>query len=117
MQDDITWSDCSSSRYLQQDDIVPKEGRTVTIEKFERQIIEGKAGEPDKEKVCVKFAEFDKWFVLNSTNGKAIKKFTNSSMPLDAEGKQIEIFVDPSISFGGQIVGGIRIRPASDGSY
>ena len=113
MQDHITWSDCSSSRYLQQDDIVPKEGRTVTIEKFERQIIEGKAGEADKEKVCVKFKEFDKWLVLNSTNGNAIKKFTNSTMPLDSEGKQIEIFVDPSVSFGGKIVGGIRLRPAS----
>lgn len=116
MQDDISYSDCSGSQYLKQDD-VPEAGKTVTIEAFERRVIEGRNGEPDRQKICVKFKEFDKWLVLNSTNGDAIRIHTNTRQPVESVGKQIELYVDPNVAFGGKIVGGIRIRPVTDIPY
>ena len=112
MQEAYLWSDCSDSKYLKQDDINPN-GQTVTIDSFEKRIIEGRNGEPDKTKLCCKFKEFDKELVLNATNGDAIRLFTQSENPIDAIGKQIEMYVDRSISFGGKIVGGIRFRQIS----
>ena len=109
----ITWGDCSGSQFLKQDDIVPTSGKIVTIEDFDRKLVKGNGNEADREKVCVKFEEFDKWLVLNSTNGAALAAFTNTSKPSDSIGKQIEIYVDPTISFGGKIVGGVRLRPAT----
>ncbi len=87
--DDITWGECSESQFLKQEDIVPREGKIVTVERFERKIVKGNGIEPDKRKVCVKFEGFDKFLVLNSTNGSAIKTFTNSLQPSDSIGKQI----------------------------
>jgi len=116
MKDDISYSDCSSSQYMKQDD-VPEEGKLVTIEAFERRVIDGRNGEPDKKKVCVKFEEFDKWLVLNSTNGDAIRIHTNTKSPTDSIGSQIEIYVDPNVAFAGKIVGGIRVRPVVDIPY
>ena len=113
---EITWGDCSGSQYLKQDDI-PQAGVIVTIEAFERRVIEGRNGEPDKPKVCVEFEEYDKLLVLNSTNGDAIRIHTNTERPDQAIGKQIELYVDPNVAFGGKIVGGIRIRAIADIPY
>jgi hypothetical protein len=98
---------------LKKDD-VSVHGENVTVEAFEKRTIEGRNGEPDKVKLCVKFHELDKWLVLNATNGDALRKFTDSAAPLDAVGKQVEIYQDESIAFGGKIVGGVRIRPATN---
>ncbi len=121
MKENISYSDCSGSQYLKQDD-VPEEGRTATIQDYEKRTIEGRNGEPDRTKVCVKFEEFDKWLVLNSTNADAIRIHTNTKQPAESIGKQIEIYCDPNVAFGGKIVGGIRIRPVhirpvADNSY
>jgi len=117
MKEDITWSDCSESQFLSQDDIVPATGKLVTIESFEKREIEGRNGEPDKEKVCVKFEEFEKPLVVNKINGDSIKVFTESPTPEDSVGKQLEIYIDETVSFGGKIVGGIRLRPVADIPY
>jgi len=101
---------------MKQDD-VPEDGKIVTIEAFEKRVIEGRNGESDREKVCVKFEEYDKWLVLNATNGDAIRIYTNTKQPYESIGKQIEIYVDPTVAFGGKIVGGIRIRPVADIPY
>ena len=114
LNNDITWGDCSGSQFLKQDDIVPTSGRIVTIEGFDRKLIQSNGNEPDKQKVCVKFEEFEKWLVLNSTNGAALAEFTNTSTPGDSVGENIQIYVDPTVSFGGKIVGGIRFRPATE---
>ncbi len=110
---EITWGDCSGSQFLKQDDVVPATGRPVTIEEFDRKLVKGNGNEPDKQKICVKFKELEKWLVLNSTNGAALSTFTDTRTPFDAIGKEIEIYVDPTVSFGGKIVGGIRFRPVT----
>ena len=113
----ITWGDCSASEFLKQDDINPPEGVIVTIERIERKLVSGNGVEPDKTKVCVKFQESEKFMVLNSTNASAIKTFTRSVTPDESIGKQIEIHVDPTVTFGGRLVGGIRFRPVPDSRY
>ncbi len=112
-QGDLKWTDGSNSMYLKQDDIDPA-GMVVTIEQIEMRTIEGRNGEADQEKMCCKIEEYDKWLVLNATNRQAIKLYTNSATPAESIGKQIEIFVDPNIAFGGKIVGGIRLRQVQD---
>ncbi len=114
MQEDITWADCGSSQFLSVDDIVPKSGMTVKIESYEKRLIEGRNGEPDKTKVCVKFEEFEKPLVMNKTNGLTIKSVTGSDMPCDSIGREIEIYVDPNIQFGSKLVEGIRLREVQE---
>ena len=114
MQENITWADCGSSQFLSVDDIVPKSGKTVRIVGFEKRLIEGKNGEPDKNKVCVKFSEFDKPLIVNKTNGLTIKKVTGSDLPVDSIGREIEIYVDQNIQFGNKLVEGIRLREVQE---
>jgi hypothetical protein len=108
--DTLTWGDASGAQFLKKDDINPG-GQVVTIAKFEMTDIEDRDGGL-KQKVCVHFEGVDKPLVLNSTNANALKLFTGAEVPLDAIGKKVEMYVDPSVSFGGQIMGGIRFRPA-----
>ena len=116
MNEDISYSDCSGSQYLKQDD-VSEDGQTVTIEAWEKKFIEGHNGEQGKKKVCVKFEEFDKWLPLNSTNGDAIRTHTKTQKPEESIGSQLEIYRDANIAFGGKIVGGIRLRPVVEIPY
>ena len=111
---EITWGDCSDSEFLKKEDILPPDGKTVTIEAFERKLIKGQGHEPDKKKVCVKFEELDKWLVLNATNSGALSTLTRSRSPAESVGKQIDLFVDPDVTFGTQTVGGIRFKDATE---
>ena len=115
MSETITWGDCSESEYLKKEDIYPPEGVTVTIEAYQKKTIKGNGGEPDKEKVCVKFKEFDKWLVVNSTNGSSLKADTGSDSPAESIGKRIDIYVNNFIEFAGKTVGGIRFKPFEAG--
>ena len=71
-KDVITWGDCSESQFLKQDDIVPPDGMIVTVERYERKLVSGNGTEPDKDKVCVKFKEFEKFLVLNRLCSESI---------------------------------------------
>jgi len=111
---DLTWGDCSDSEYLKKEDIFPPEGITVTVEAIEKKVIRGQGNEPDKEKVCIKFEEYEKWLPMNSTNGNLLKEITNAASPADSVGKQVDLYVDPTVTFGNKTVGGIRFKPASE---
>lgn len=50
--------------------------------------------------------------VLNATNSKIMKGFSNNSPFVeDWNSKLIELYIDPTIKMKGEIVGGVRIRP------
>jgi hypothetical protein len=66
--------------------------------------------QPPEMKWVLKFAEVEKPMVLNSTNGQLIAAFTGSEDFDDWIGRQIVAYFDPSVSFGGQLKGGIRVR-------
>lgn len=48
--------------------------------------------------------------VLNSTNGQIIAQITKSEDTDDWKGWKIVLYDDPNVSFGGKLVGGIRVR-------
>lgn len=99
--------DLKQSRFLTQRDIERPVLVTITACKEVNVAMQG--AEPD-ERWTLSFREFDKSMVLNSTNGQTIAAITGSEESDDWIGHQIVIFVDPTISFGGKLVGGIRCR-------
>ena len=110
--DALTWGDASQSQYLTKDDLL-KDGQVVTIDHFEKRDIESRDGNV-QHKMVMFVKELEKPLVLNKTNAQTIKAITGTDVPADAIGEKIEIYVDPSVSFGGQIIGGIRVRHAAE---
>jgi len=100
-------SEMIPSNYLKQSDF--PEDYIVTIAKVERKNIamEGKQAEY---KWLAFFREFEKPMVLNSTNIHALEKVTGSDDTDDWTGKQVIVYVDENVSFGGELVGGLRIK-------
>ena len=56
------------------------------------------------------FQELDKPMVLNTTNLNLCAKACGSDDTDDWFGHQVILYEDPSVSFGGKIVGGIRVK-------
>lgn len=58
------------------------------------------------------FKEGVKPFVLNATNAKIMKSFSNGSPFVeDWDNKLIELYIDKNVKMKGEVVGGVRIRP------
>ena len=102
-----TIHDLKESRFITQHDVEP--AVIVTIESFE-EINVAKAGAEEEFRWCVWFKEFDKAMTLNSTNGQIIASIIGSEELNDGIGLNVVLYRDPNISFGGRVVGGIRIR-------
>ena len=84
-------------------------GILVTIrEVFQENV--AKDGAPEELRWCISFNECEKPMVLNSTNGQIIAQVTASEDTDNWPGKQIVLYDDPNVSFGGKLVGGIRCR-------
>lgn len=95
------------SKYLKQDDI--GEGKLVTISGLKRVNL-AQEGDAPEFKWTISFEELDKPMVLNSTNIQLCERACGSDDTDDWIGKRIVLYVDENVSFGGKIVGGIRIR-------
>jgi len=67
-------------------------------------------GAPEDLKWIISFSEIEKPMVLNSTNGQLIAQITGSDETDNWYGHKIVLYEDPSISFRGKVVGGIRVR-------
>ena len=99
------------SNYLKQSDF--PEDYIVTVREVTRKNI-AMDGKPADYKWLAHFNEFEKPMVLNNTNIQLIAKACGSEDSDDWTGKQIIVFVDENVSFGGEIVGGLRIRKHKD---
>jgi hypothetical protein len=97
----------TNSKYLTKND-VGDDGLILTIKGFKKEILEGDNG--DEEKVILYFVEDVNPMVLNRTNSQLVGIATGAANAGEARGKQIVVYNDPSISFGGKVTGGIRIR-------
>lgn len=97
----------SKSRYLSKSD-VGEDGLLLTIKGFRMETIEGDNG--DEEKMVLHFMEAVKPMVINRTNAQLIGVATGCKTAGESKGKQIVVWFDPSIGFGGKITGGLRIR-------
>jgi hypothetical protein len=69
-----------------------------------------KEGAPEELRYCLSFHETDKPMVLNNTNGQIIAQITKSEETDAWPGHKIVLYDDPNVSFGGKLVGGIRVR-------
>ena len=67
-------------------------------------------GEPAELKWALHFEELDKPLIINSTNAELIAKIIGSEDTDDWNGYKIVLYKDDNVSFGGKLVGGIRVR-------
>lgn len=95
------------SKYLKQSDL---DGETeVTIVKIGQLNVAREDQEPEM-KWAVRFQEFKKPMVLNSTNIQLLSKACESEESEDWIGRKVVIYADPNVSFGGKLVGGLRVK-------
>ena len=94
------------SKYLKQGDIDNEV--VVTVDKVGKGNIAKEGDEPEY-KWMVRFREFKKPMILNSTNIKRLAKVCGSDDSDDWSGQRVTLFVDPDIEFAGNVVGGLRI--------
>jgi len=109
---DLSFGDLvpSESKYLKKED-VGEDGLILTVKGFRIETLDSDGGQEDK--VILHFMEDVKPMVLNRTNSQLIAIATGASKAGDARGKQIVVYNDPTVSYGGKITGGLRIRKIS----
>ena len=95
------------SKYLKQSDV--EEETEVTVVKVGQINVAREDQEPEM-KWAVRFQEFKKPMVLNSTNIQLLAKACESEDTDDWIGKKVIIYSDPNVSFGGKLVGGLRVK-------
>lgn len=100
-------SEMIESKYLKQSDF--PNPLIVTVAKVGKVDL-AKEGEKPQPKWAVRFQEFDKPMILNGTNIQLLEKACGSDDTDDWIGKEVIVYTDESVSFGGQVVGGLRIR-------
>lgn len=97
-----------NSKYLSKED-VGEDGTILTIKGFSLEMIKGDKGEEDK--VVLTFQEPNvKPMVINRTNSQLLRQSTGAKTAGEARGHQIVVYNDPSVGFGGKVVGGLRIK-------
>ena len=100
-------NELKKSNFLKKEDV--GRGALVTISDVRQENI-AKEGAPEEMKWCLYLKEFEKPMVLNSTNGQLIAKITGSDESDHWAGVKVVLYDDPSITFGGKLTGGIRVR-------
>lgn len=102
-------NDIRSSKFLKKEDV--GEGSLVTIRSVGQQNVAKEGAEEDL-KFVLHFDEFEKPFVLNSTNAQIIAKIAGAEDDIESRwvGTKIVLYNDPNVSFAGKITGGIRAR-------
>jgi len=99
--------DLKNSKYLTQHDVEPPVVVTFQAYREENVAQDGENADP---KYIFKFRELDKPLVMNFTNGSLVESILGTDDFDQWMGKEVVLYRDPTISFGGRITGGIRIR-------
>ena len=99
----------SESKYLAKED-VGTEGMNLTIKGFKRETVG--SGKDADERAVVFWEEDVKPMVLNKTNKNRIKHYLGVSTSEEAAGKVVNAYNDPDVEYGGEIIGGLRLRGA-----
>ena len=99
----------SKSDYLKKED-VGEDGVILTIKGFKYETLETDNG-GEEQKLAMFFQEEDyKPMIVNRTNAQLLQVATGSANAGEAKGKKIIVYNDASISFGGKVTGGLRIK-------
>lgn len=99
-----------NSKYLAKED-VGEDGVILTIKGFRMETL--KSDDGDEDKMIMYFTEDVKPMVLNRTNAQLIGVVTGVKTAGEARGKQLVVYNDPTVGFGGKITGGLRIKKLS----
>lgn len=99
--------DLKNSKYLTQHDVEPP--IVVTFHAYKEENV-AKEGERPDPKYIFKFRELDKPLVMNFTNGSIVSSILGTEDFDQWMGKEVVLYRDPTVGFGGKITGGIRIR-------
>lgn len=104
-------SEMRESKFLKQSDVQSAHGPFVlwTVHGVERVNVAKEGAEPEY-KWGMTFEESDKPLVLNSTNIQLCERIFGSDDTDHWNGKKLVLYVDPNVSYGGKVVGGIRVR-------
>lgn len=100
-------SEMRESKFLKKEDV--GRGVLATIAGCDQMNV-AMEGAGQELKWCLHFKELEKPLVLNSTN---IQLCANICASEDTDywvGKRIVLYTDPNVSYGGKLVGGIRVR-------
>ncbi len=111
-------NDLSESKYLKKEDVDPPILAEITG--YEQVNVE-KDGKPPKWRYILKMKGISKQLplnkeneekpmVLNKTNGNRVARITGTGDFDGWIGHQVVLYNDPDVEFGGELVGGIRIR-------
>lgn len=100
-------SEMINSNYLKKEDI--EDDTIVTIVGVKKANIAREDQEAEY-KWLIKFTEFEKPMVLNSTNIQLLARACNSDDTSDWKNKQVVLYVDDNVSFAGKLVGGLRVK-------
>lgn len=95
------------SKYLKKEDV--GRGVLATVSHLDRVNVAMK-GEAPEHKWVIYFQELEKGLVLNATNIQLCERAFQSDDTDQWVGKPLVLYTDDNVSFGGQIVGGIRVR-------
>jgi hypothetical protein len=95
------------SKFLRKDDI--EDDTPATIKKLSLEDMPGDSGD---QRFVLFFKGQDKGMVLNTTTIRMLEKAFGDESD-DWVGKSVIIYVDPNVSYKGQVVGGLRLRPTS----
>lgn len=82
----------------------------ATIDYVAQEKVTGVGGKSEIE-VVAHFSDGNKPLILNKTNMKTIQKIYKTPYIDDWKGRKIQIYYDPTVKFGRETVGGLRIRP------
>lgn len=102
-------SDMIVSKFLRKEDF--DEDRVMTIKGVKLEDMPGDSGD---QKWVLYFREEAKGMALNVTSIRVLEKAFGD----DSDhwiGNRVKVYVDPNVSFGGKIVGGLRLMPPRQG--
>jgi hypothetical protein len=100
-------SEMVQSKYLKTTDV--PDPVIVTVTKVGKVNMAKEDAAPEW-KWAIRFQEFERPMVLNSTNIKICEKVFGSDDTDDWIGKEIILYTDDNVTFGGELVGGLRFR-------
>jgi hypothetical protein len=98
-------SEMIRSKYLRKEDV--EDDIVLTVKEVRLEEMPGDEGE---KRWVLSFREIPKGLVLNTTLIRMLEK-THGRNSDDWLGKKVILFVDPSVQFKGQTMGGLRLRP------
>ena len=95
--------------YLGEWDFAPGQDKILTIKKVEKETVVKPGGQKEEKPVC-HWVESEKPMIMNSTNLTTIAKIMKDKIVEHWSGRKIQIYFDPTVRFGNDTPGGLRIR-------